>query len=32
MSADLEAIGDAFEIEQLLEAEMTTALRVLADG
>lgn len=32
ISADLAAIGDAFEIEQLLEAEMTTALRVLADG
>lgn len=32
VSADLAAIGDAFEIEQLLEAEMITALRVLADG
>lgn len=32
VSADLAAIGDAFEIEQLLEAEVTTALRVLADG
>jgi hypothetical protein len=32
ISADLAALGDAFEVEQLLEAEMITALRVLADG
>ena len=32
ISADLAALGDAFEVEQLLEAEVITALRVLADG
>ena len=32
ISADLAALGDTFEIERLLEAEVTTALRVLADG
>jgi hypothetical protein len=32
VSADLAALVDPFEIEQLLEAEMLTALRALADG
>jgi hypothetical protein len=32
VSADLAALSDPFEIEQLLEAEVLTALRVLADG
>lgn len=32
ISADLAALMDPFEIEQRLEAEMLTALRVLADG
>jgi len=32
ISADLAALGDRFEVEQLLEAEVITALRVLADG
>jgi hypothetical protein len=32
ISADLAALGDPFEVEQLLEAEVITALRVLADG
>ena len=32
VSADLAAASDRFEIEQLLEAEVMTALRVLADG
>jgi len=32
ISADLAALGDAFEVEQLLEAEVITALRVLAHG
>jgi hypothetical protein len=32
VSADLAAIGDVFEIERRLEAELITALRVLADG
>jgi hypothetical protein len=32
ISADLAALGDAFEVERLLEAEVATALRVLADG
>ena len=32
ISADLAALSDAFEVEQLLEAEVITALRVLADG
>jgi hypothetical protein len=32
ISADLAALGDAFEVEQLLEAEVIAALRMLADG
>ncbi len=32
ISADLAALNDAFDVEQLLEAEVITALRVLADG
>jgi len=32
VSADLAALADPFEIEQLLEAEVLTALRALADG
>jgi hypothetical protein len=32
VSADLAALSDPFAIEQLLEAEVLTALRVLADG
>lgn len=32
ISADLAALADPFEIEQRLEAEVLTALRVLADG
>lgn len=32
VSADLAALADSFEIEQRLEAELLTALRVLADG
>jgi hypothetical protein len=32
IGADLAAMGDRFEIEQLLEAELTTALRMLANG
>ena len=32
VSADLAALTDSFEIEQCLEAELLTALRVLADG
>ena len=32
ISADLAALGDAFEVERLLESEVATALRVLADG
>lgn len=32
ISADLAATSDAFEVERLLEAEVSTALRMLADG
>jgi hypothetical protein len=32
VSADLAALADPFEIEQLLEAEVLTALRALANG
>lgn len=32
VSADLAAAGDRFEVERLLESELITALRVLADG
>jgi hypothetical protein len=32
VSADLAALSDPFEIERLLEAEVLTALRALADG
>ena len=32
VSADLAALADSFEIEERLEAELLTALRVLADG
>jgi hypothetical protein len=32
VSSDLAAAGDRFEVEQLLEEELTAALRVLADG
>jgi len=32
ISADLAALSDRFEVEQLLEVEVITALRVLADG
>lgn len=32
IGADLAAMGDRFEIEQLLEVELTTALRMLANG
>ena len=32
VSSDLAALSDAFEIERLLETEMATALRMLADG
>ena len=32
VSADLAAAGDRFEVERLLESELVTALRVLADG
>jgi hypothetical protein len=32
LSADLAAMADRFEIEQRLDEELTTALRVLADG
>jgi len=32
VSADLAAAGDRFEVERLLETELVTALRVLADG
>ncbi|MEN9767687.1 MAG: hypothetical protein RLZZ32_1647 [Cyanobacteriota bacterium] len=32
VSSDLAALADPFEIEQLLEAEVLTALRALADG
>jgi hypothetical protein len=32
VSSDLAAAGDRFEVERLLEQELVTALRVLADG